>query len=121
MPNDYATYYDVYGPNGIADDRDDTYDPEFRQESDYCRDHGTYIGPPSGADILCGYCEDGISRAEFIAMGKRQRLAGIRERAERAGKLLNALLMHGIPGIGAARYAQESSYIGNPLSRYGRH
>jgi hypothetical protein len=118
--SEYASYYDVYGPGGMADDRDDTYDPEFRQEIDYCI-HGTYIGPPSGADILCGYCEDGISLAEFRAMGKRQRLAGIRERAERAGKLLNALLIHRMSGMDAAYFAQESSHVGNPLSRYGRH
>jgi hypothetical protein len=41
---------------GIDDDRDDTYDPEFRMPDHYCK-HGNYIGPPSGADIMCGACE----------------------------------------------------------------
>lgn len=44
---------------GIEDDRDDTYDPENRLPSHYCEAHGTYIGPPGGADILCGPCEMG--------------------------------------------------------------
>jgi hypothetical protein len=38
------------------DDSDDTYAPENRLDSHYCK-HGTYIGPPGGADILCGECE----------------------------------------------------------------
>lgn len=116
--SDYYTDYAEFQRD--LDDRDDTYDPEFRQESDYCI-HGTYIGPPSGADFLCGYCEDGISLAEFRAIGRRQKLAGIRERAERAQAFLNVLLSHGVSGIIAAEYAENSSHVGNPLSRYGRH
>lgn len=116
------TYYDSYAEfQRDLDDRDDTYDPEFRQESDYCRDHGTYIGPPGGADILCGYCEDGISRAEYLAIIKRERTRAVRTRAERIETMLNVLLMHGVSGIDAASHVEKSSYTGNPPSRYGRH
>jgi hypothetical protein len=49
-------------------------------------------------------------------------LADVRERAWNAANLLNALLATGqVGGIEAARLAQESSYIGNPPARYGRH
>lgn len=120
MSDQFASYHDVYGPGGMADDRDDTYDPEFRLESDYCI-HGTYIGPPSGADILCGYCEDGIGLAEYREIGRRQRLARIRERASRSEMALSVLLAHGVSGIDAAEFAENLSHVGNPLVRYGRH
>jgi hypothetical protein len=48
-------------------------------------------------------------------------LRAVRERAWNAANLLNALLTLGHPGGEAARLAQESSYIGNPPTRYGRH
>ena len=115
----FATYDDVYGPGGMADDRDDTYDPEFRDPDGYCV-HGTYVGG-CGADLMCSWCEDGISLAEAKRIVAREKLAGIRERADRAATLLAKLLMHGMGGIDAAYFAETSSYVGNPLSRYGRH
>jgi hypothetical protein len=48
-------------------------------------------------------------------------LADVRERAWNAANLLNALLALGYPGIEAAHLAQESSYVGNPPTRHGRH
>jgi hypothetical protein len=45
----------------------------------------------------------------------------VRERAWNAANLLNALLALGYPGIEAAHLAQESSYVGNPPTRHGRH
>jgi hypothetical protein len=117
--SDYATYSDVYGPGGMADDRDDSNDPEFRDYGGYCG-HGRYVGG-SGPDLMCEWCEAGISPAEARAIVARERLAGVRERAEGAARLLAALLMHGMSGIDAARFAQESSHVGNPRARYGRH
>ena len=32
-----------------------------RWGGDHCI-HGTYIGTPSGADYICGFCEDGLTR-----------------------------------------------------------
>lgn len=116
---DFATYDDVFGPGGMADDRDDSNDAEFREADGYC-DHGVYVGG-CGIDWMCQWCEDGISRAEWLAMGRAERLAGVRERAQRAERLLAYLLANGMSGIIAARLAQDSSHVGNPLVRYGRH
>jgi hypothetical protein len=38
----------------------------------YC-EHGNYIGSPYGADILCGWCEDGISVAEMHRIQRANR------------------------------------------------
>src|SRR5579863_7610112 len=86
--DDFATYDDIM--EDLANDRDDSLDPEFRDPDGYC-EHGTYVGG-CGADLMCQWCEDGISLAEAKRIVARERLAGIRERAERAAKLLNGLL-----------------------------
>ncbi|HZZ17152.1 MAG TPA: hypothetical protein VFE08_14455 [Candidatus Sulfotelmatobacter sp.] len=115
--DEFATYDDIM--EDLANDRDDSNDPEFRDYAGYC-EHGTYVGG-CGADYMCGYCEDGISLAEAIAIEARQRTREIREKANRAEKLLNNLLV--LPecdGILAARMAELSSNINNPASRYGR-
>lgn len=119
MDNDYATYNDVYGPGGMADDSDDSGYAEYLDPNGYC-EHGHYVGG-SGPDYMCGWCESGISVAEMRQIINRQRLTGIRKRADGAAKLLNVLLMHGMGGMDAAYFAQQSSYVGNPHSRYGRH
>ncbi len=119
VDDQFAGYWDVYGPGGMADDRDDSDDPEFRDPGGYCP-HGTYVGG-CGADYMCGWCEDGISGAELREINRRDRTRMTRERAEQAAKLLATLLRHGMSGIDAAHFAQESSYIGNPPARYGRH
>jgi hypothetical protein len=115
----FASYDDVYGPRGMADDRDDSADPEFRAPDGYC-EHGTYVGG-CAADYMCGWCEDGISAAEARHIVQARRTRETRARAERAARLLHDLLRHGMGGIDAAYFAQESSYVANPLSRYGRH
>lgn len=48
---------------------DGTVDTDF---GDYCR-HGSYIGTPGGADFLCGWCEEGIPWAEYVAYRREQR------------------------------------------------
>lgn len=103
----------------MMDDRDDSGDPEFRDPDGYC-EHGTYVGG-CGIDWMCQWCEDGISAAEAKKIVASQRLAGIRDRAQRAEKWLNTLLIHGVGGIDATWLAQDSSHVGNPRSRYGRH
>lgn len=117
MNDDFATYDDIM--EELANDRDDSNDPEFRDPDGYC-DHGFYVGG-CGIDWMCQWCEAGISLAEAKRIVAAEKLAGIRERAFRAEKLLNALLIHGMGGIDAATFAQDSSHVGNPLGRYGRH
>jgi len=119
MSDNFATYDEVFGPGGMADDRDDTYDPEFRDPGGYCP-HGTYVGG-CGADLMCSWCEDGISAPEARRIVTAQRTREIRARAERAARLLHDLLRHGMGGTDAAYFTQESSRVANPLSRYGRH
>lgn len=119
--DEFATYDDIM--QDLANDQypDDGYsDLEFRDyESGYCP-HGKYVGG-CGADIMCSWCEDGISPAEANRIVAMQRTREIREKAERAQKLLNDLLR--IPecgGIFAAEMTERSSNINNPESRYGR-
>lgn len=35
-----------------------TLSDDIRPRSGYCQ-HGTYVGLPGGADLMCGYCESG--------------------------------------------------------------
>jgi hypothetical protein len=41
-----------------------------RVERSYCR-HGIFVGDPYGPDYMCGWCEDGISDADYEAMVAR--------------------------------------------------
>ena len=119
-------YFDLTDPLGDwndsvdpMDDRDDSNDPQYREPDGYC-EHGKYVGG-CGVDWMCRWCEDGISRAEWLALGRAERLASVREQASRAERLLAYLLANGMGGIIAARLAQDSSYVCNPRTRYGRH
>jgi hypothetical protein len=114
--SDFATYDDIME---MMDDRDDSSDAEFRNPDGYCP-HGVYVGG-CGVDLMCGWCEDGISVTEARSIVRAERMRATRKRAECAALLLAALLSHGMGGIDAAHFAQESSHIGNPRSRYGRH
>ena len=118
--DDFADYYDVYAPGGMADDRDDSSDPEFRDYGGNC-EHGKYVGG-CGADYMCGDCEMGISAAERREINAAQKLSKIRNDAADAERILNSLLTlpdHCI-GILAAHMAEISSNVNNPQSRYGR-
>jgi hypothetical protein len=127
MTDDYATYDDIMAD--LANDRDDSYDPEFRDPEGYCP-HGQYVGG-SGADLMCEWCESGISVSEARRIIGMERLRAVRRRAEDAQQTLNRLLkfrhvddkgkVHVIGGGDAAFLAQKTSYIANPLTRYGRH
>lgn len=113
-------YYESYAEyQRDLDDRDDTYDPEFRDPEGYC-EHGTYVGG-CGADLMCSWCEDGISVREAKRIITMERTRAVRDRAERTAQFLAAILAHGVPGMDAAKWAEDSSHVGNPLSRYGRH
>lgn len=116
MDDDYAAYDDLMQ---MMDDRDDSNDPEFRDPDGYC-EHGAYVGG-CGTDWMCHWCEAGISLAEARRIVAAERTARIRKHADNAARLLNGLLTHGMGGIDAAALAQESSYVANPPSRYGRH
>ncbi len=37
----------------------------------YCK-HGTNIGNPYGADLMCGFCEDGTTETEFELMKENE-------------------------------------------------
>jgi hypothetical protein len=67
------------------DDRDDTYDPEFRDPDGYC-EHGRYVGG-CGADLMCFDCEMGISAAERAEINR----AEVRRKTQRRLKLRLAL------------------------------
>lgn len=115
--DDFATYDDIM--QDLANDRDDSNDPEFRDYGGYC-EHGVYVGG-CGVDWMCGDCEMGISAAERREINSQQHTRDIREKANRAAKLLNDLLViPGCPGILAAELTERSSNINNPASRYGR-
>lgn len=117
MEDQFASYDEIMAD--LANDRDDSNDLEFRDPDGYC-EHGTYVGG-CGIDWLCQWCEDGISLTEARRIVAAERLRATRERAGRAAQLLAVLLTHGVSGIDAASYAQDSSHVGNPLTRYGRH
>lgn len=50
--------------------------------------HGTPIGDPFGPDYLCGYCEDGVTLAEYFAT---QSLQAKRQRVEAASRSEGAI------------------------------
>jgi hypothetical protein len=62
----------------------DQYDWDRNDSSQYCQ-HGKFIGSWWGPDILCGWCEDGISVEEMRASLRAQRdrdvkqILGLRE------------------------------------------
>ena len=39
----------------------------------YCK-HGTNVGNPHGADLMCGFCEDGTTETEFELMKENDSL-----------------------------------------------
>lgn len=120
VSDEFATYDDVYREFGMADDRDDSNDPEFNNPDGYC-EHGEYVGG-CGVDWMCGLCEDGISAAEATRIQTEQRTRLVRDRAQSAERLLTKLLQTGqVGGIDAAYFAQEASKVFNPRARYGRH
>jgi hypothetical protein len=116
--DDFATYDDIM--QDLANDRDDSNDPEFRDYDGYC-EHGVYVGG-CGVDWMCQWCEDGISAAEATQICRNRRTREIREKANQAALLLNNLLIiRECPGTLAAELATRSSNVNNPSSRYGRH
>lgn len=50
----------------------DEYDWDQSDDSQHC-EHGTFIGSWWGPDLLCGYCEEGISMAELREIRKAER------------------------------------------------
>lgn len=115
--DEFMTYDDIMAD--LANDRDDSNDPEFRDYDGYC-EHGTYVGG-CGIDWMCSDCELGISAEEAREIDRAQKLRKVREQAARAEKLLNDLLkMPECDGILAARISELSSNVNNPAARYGR-
>jgi hypothetical protein len=112
------TEYDIQDEMYDRDDRNDRPTQSY-YDGDFC-EHGVYVGG-CGIDWMCSWCEDGISAAEAKRIVTAQRTRETRERADRAALLLAKLLQHGVSGSDAQKFTQESSYIGNPLTRYGRH
>jgi hypothetical protein len=106
----------------MMDDRDDSTDYEYREPAGYCP-HGYYVGG-CGADYMCQHCEDGVSVEEAASIARMGRTRAIRTRAETSEQMLALLLAkHGaeVGGIIIAKLVQDSTYIANPPSRYGRH
>lgn len=99
----------------------DRYDDD-NYYTGYC-EHGQYVGG-CGVDWMCTWCESGVSLAEAQRIVRNERTAAVRERAAQAERVLALLLSrHGadVGGSFCADMATRSSYIMNPLSRYGRH
>lgn len=111
----------LQGTEYYDDDRDDRDDRPTQSyyDGDHC-EHGVYVGG-CGIDWMCEWCESGISAAEVTRIYAARKLREVRERADRAALLLAKLLEHGMRASDAQKFAQESSYVGNPLTRYGRH
>jgi len=117
MDDDYATY--DYIMSELANDRDDSNDPEYRDDDGYC-EHGRYVGG-CGVDWMCQWCEDGISAKEVAEIYSARHTREVREKAAIAEKVLNDLLkIRECTGIFAAEMTERSSNINNPESRYGR-
>jgi hypothetical protein len=51
--------------DGSEDPRYLEHDGDRQDASQYC-EHGKYVGSWWGPDILCGYCEDGISALDLM-------------------------------------------------------
>ena len=51
--------------DGTEDPRYLEYDGDLQDDDQRC-EHGKFIGSWWGPDILCGYCEDGISQKELM-------------------------------------------------------
>ena len=117
MSDEFATYDDIMEMMDDRDDRDDI--PLYADESDYCP-HGMYVGG-CGIDWMCSWCESGISAEEMHDIINERKLTKIRSNADNAAFLLANFLQYGISGMKAARFAQDSTFVGNPLTRYGRH
>lgn len=77
--SDFSTYDDIMAD--LANDRDDSNDPEFRDPDGYC-EHGTYVGG-CGIDWMCSWCEDGISLAEAKRIVAAEKRRAKREAARR--------------------------------------
>lgn len=67
------------------EDTDTYYGLDYVDEDDdfdrYHCVHGTYIGTPGGPDLMCGWCEEGISLEEYNEIMKAQRAYRTREKA----------------------------------------
>lgn len=116
-----SRYGDYYSHEDIMSDMDDRDDRPTQSyyDGDHCP-HGVYVGG-CGIDWMCQWCEDGISLAEAKRIVSAEKTRAVRERASRAAQFLSVLLTHGMGGIDAAHFAQESTFTNNPLARYGRH
>lgn len=121
MSDDYQNMISEMEMAEMMDDRDDRDDRPTQSyyDGDICP-HGVYVGG-CGIDWMCQWCEDGISLAEAKRIVSAEKTRAVRERADRAARALSLLLTHGMGGIDAAYFAQETTHIGNPRSRYGRH
>lgn len=117
MSDEFATYQEYQEMLDDRDDRDDI--PQNPDESDLCP-HGKYVGG-CGIDHMCYWCEMGISAEEAQEIYNQRKLDKVRSNADNAAFLLANLLQYGVTGMKAARFTQDSTFVGNPLTRYGRH
>jgi hypothetical protein len=114
----YDDYAEFQRDLDDRDDRDDRPTQSF-YDGDFC-EHGKYVGG-CGIDWMCYWCEEGISAVDAIRIITAEKTRATRTRAENAAKFLSVLLTHGMGGMDAAHLAQETSRVGNPPGRYGRH
>jgi hypothetical protein len=67
----------------------DEFDWDRDAPEQYCH-HGTFIGSWWGPDVLCGFCEDGVTDEEYAMILETRRLQAVRDRAR--GELIDALI-----------------------------
>ena len=73
----------------------DRWDWDQSDDSQYCQ-HGTFIGSWWGPDILCGWCEDGIS---YVSM-RRALKAQARRALAREAEQLDAAFANLMESVG---------------------
>jgi hypothetical protein len=71
----------------------------------YC-EHGWYVGG-CGVDWMCPWCEDGISRQEFLQILKDDALYKIRNRARNVQMFITISLSMGYGGIETMEMARN--------------
>ena len=82
-------YGDLYD-----EDTQTLYDPP--DGSTRCK-HGTYIGTPGGPDLMCGWCEDGVSDEDFALYLHNQEQAAKRTHIRHTLTVFWILLIRSTP------------------------
>jgi hypothetical protein len=64
----------------------DEFDWDYQDDSQRC-EHGTFIGSSWGPDVLCGWCESGVTAAEVAEYHRAAQLRSDRDLVARGENL----------------------------------